>query len=187
MNDNKRLGSTLTLYLTRETHLKPDEIREMRDNPHLLIDAGYENIEKGDYDEALKLFNMGLAYDDEDPDLLNGLGIVLCELGRLDESKAVLNRAVRLDPEDAITLANLAGVHWEQDNLESAIRYYRMSLEQDEDIQETSLNLISLYLEAGLLFPAFMECNRFLSKWAGHDEATEMMEDIILNMALSIY
>jgi tetratricopeptide (TPR) repeat protein len=130
---------------------------------------------------------MGAASNHRDPDILNGLGITLCEMGRLHESRQVLKIAVDITPDDAITLANMAGVLWEMNDYEEAIHFYRKSLEADPEIEETHYNLINLYMETGSLFMAFIHCQDLINMNGESEEAREMMEDIILNLGISIF
>ena len=115
MNDSKQLNNLKNL-LIKEGLLNSDELSEIKNNPILLIDIGYEYVEQGDYEQAYKLFSMGMSIDNSDPDILNGLGITLCEMGKFEESKNVLEKALQNSPDDAITLANIAGVCWEMEN-----------------------------------------------------------------------
>ncbi len=186
MNDSQRMKAILNPTVQKEFPLSGEELRELRSNPSLLIDTGYEFVEMGQFREAFELFRMGAASNHQDPDILNGLGITLCEMGRLEESRQILRIAVDLTPDDAITLANMAGVLWEMNEHEEAIHYYRMSLAADHEIEETHFNLINLYMEIGYLFMAFIHCQEFIDTYGENEEAREMMEDIILNLGISI-
>ncbi|MBN1531888.1 MAG: tetratricopeptide repeat protein [Spirochaetes bacterium] len=161
--------------------------REMPRDPALIADMAYEFVELGQYQEAYECFCFGISLDDSDPDLLNGLGITLCEMGELEKSRIILERSVRLDPENSITLANLAGVFWEMGQLEQAVYYYRKSLDFDRDIEETHLNLINCYLEMGLLYIALLACIEFRKLFPDHEEGDELLDDIILNLGISLY
>jgi tetratricopeptide (TPR) repeat protein len=162
-------------------------IHEMPKDPVLIADMAYEFVEMGQYQEAYEYFCFGISLDDSDPDLLNGLGITLCEMGELEKSRIILERSVRLDPENPITLANLAGVFWEQGLLEQAVCYYQKSLDLDQEIEETHLNLINCYLEMGLLYIALLACTEFRKQFPEHEEGDELLDDIILNLGISLY
>lgn len=164
-----------------------EELNELRENPSLLVDTGYEYVEMGEYDKALKLFSIGAMLNNSDPEILNGLGITLCELGKLKMSKQVLERSCRLNPDDAITLANLAGVCWEMGEDEEALYHYSRSLEINSDIEEIHYNLINLYIETGALYMAYISCLNFLEQFPDDEEAQELLDEIILNLAISMY
>ncbi len=181
--------------MNKKTRIQPQNHHQLVDDntadiprdPILIADMAYEFVEQGQYREAYEYFCFGISLDDSDPDLLNGLGITLCEMGELDKSRVILERSVRLDPENPITLANLAGVFWEQGLFEQAVYYYKRSLDSDTEIEETHLNLINCYLEMGLLYIAFLSCLEFNRSFPGHEEGKELMDDIILNLGISLY
>lgn len=187
MKDKKNYFNHLKNMLLENIPLGVDDLTELNMDPNLLVDAGYEYVEEGEFEAALKIFSIGLSIDDSDPDILNGIGISLCELGKLDDSKKVLELAVRHNPDDAVTIANLAGVFWELGDYEKAIHFYTKSIEIDQFMEESYLNLINLYMEAGMLYMAFMECTKFLNENPDHDEGKLIMDDIILNLGISMH
>lgn len=184
---NTRVQKKINSLVLKEMQIGLEELSELRENPALLIDTGYEYVEMGDFDKALKLFSIGAMLDGTDPDILNGLGITLCELGKFKKSKQVLERSIKLNPHDAVTLANLAGVCWEMGEPEQAIFYYTKSLEINQDIEEIHFNLINLYIESGALYMAYIAYITFIERFPDDGEAKELMEEIILNLAISMY
>jgi tetratricopeptide (TPR) repeat protein len=183
---NQRSSKKINSLILKEMQIGPEELSELRENPSLLIDTGYEYVEMGDYENALKLFSIGVLLDNTDPDILNGLGITLCEMGNYKKSKEVLKRSCRLNPNDAVTLANLAGVCWEMGELEQSIYYYNKSLQINPIIEEIHYNLINLYIETGALYMAYISCLNFLEQFPGEEEASELLNEIILNLAISL-
>ncbi len=184
---SQRAQKKINSLILREMQIGMEDLIELKENPSLLIDTGYEYVEMGDYDKALRLFSIGAMLDSSDPDILNGLGITLCELGKFKKSKQVLERSIRLNPNDAVTLANLAGVCWEMGEPEQAIYHYSRSLEVSQDIEEIHFNLINLYIETGALYMAYISCLNFIERFPEDEEAKELMEEIILNLAISMY
>jgi tetratricopeptide (TPR) repeat protein len=191
ISDNQRTNTRSQIKINslvlKEMQIGLEELSELKENPSILIDTGYEYVEMGDYDKALRLFSIGAMLDSTDPDILNGLGITLCELGKYKKSKQILERSVRLNPKDAVTMANLAGVCWEMGEPEQAIYYYNKSLENNRDIEEIHFNLINLYIETGALFMAYISCVNFIERFPEDVEAKELMDEIILNLAISMY
>jgi tetratricopeptide (TPR) repeat protein len=152
-----------------------------------LIDLGYQAVENGNYDKAFAHFCAGAAIDSNDIEILNGLGLALCELGRLDESKIILERAERLSPDDSITCANIAGVYWDMGDLDRAIFYYHKALELGPMIDDIHFNLIYLYMEAGYYFTAFTSCHKFMELFPENDEINELLQEVMINLALINY
>ena len=186
MTDKQKLNALKEL-LTKEISIESENFDELNYNHIAMIDKAYELVEMGDFKEALELFTMVAADDESDPDILNGLGITLSELGRLQESQLVLEKAARLNPHDAAIYSNLAGVYWDQNELDKAIYFYNKAIELDPEIEDTYLNLIYLYMEAGSLYMAFINCLNIKKIFPDNDEVDELMEEIILNLGISIF
>lgn len=189
MKNNSPLNQ---LSITKNAHPcvvsnENDEFEELKNNQTLLIDRGYDHIERGEYYQAFTVFSIGTTINSTDPEILKGLGISLFEMGKLNKSKIILERAARLRPDDPITLANLAGVYWEMGDFELAIHNYHKSLEIDSEIEETYFNLINLYIDSGHLYMAFIACNKFMALYPDNDDVNELMGEIMLNLALSSY
>jgi len=185
-NKIKNLKELNSLIL-KKIPIGPEELSELKNNPSLLIDTGYEYLEFGQIREAFNIFSLGVSIDKKNPEALNGLGITLCELGKLDKSKIILERALRMNPDDSITLANLAGVCWEKGDFHLAIYYYNRSIELNPGIEDIYLNVINLYLDTGYLFTAFISCSDFLNRFPKNEEANDLFDEIILNLSISIY
>lgn len=181
MNDKKKYLSKLTRILTRE------EMGRFLIDTDSLIDTGYKYLESEEFKKAFTIFSMIIRINGIDPDSLNGLGVALCELGRLKTSKTVLEKTVELYPDDAITLANIAGVYWDEGEIEKAIYYYSRSLDYDQSITETHLNLINLYYEQGYLFNAYIACLNLLNIFPDNIQAKETRDDLIIDLGICIY
>ncbi|MBN2040849.1 MAG: hypothetical protein JW864_12470 [Spirochaetes bacterium] len=181
MKDKKRYFNRLARILTME------ELYEFKKNKDNLIDIGYEYMELGDYKKSFQIFSMAIRLWGSDPDCLNGIGVSLCELGRLKTSRIVLEKAIELYPDDAITLANIAGLYWEEGDMGNSIFNYCKSLENDPSILETHFNLINLYYEQGDLFMAYIACLDLLKIYPENIQATEIRDDIMMDMGISIF
>ena len=66
----------------------------------VLIQKGTENLQNGDFENALSFFEQALLLKPDDPDLWNNKGIVLRSLGRYDEASDCYNKSLQLDPRD---------------------------------------------------------------------------------------
>ncbi len=65
-----------------------------------LIQSGVENLENGNFENALSFFEQALIMKPDDPDLWNQKGVTLRSLGRYDEASECYNRSLQLDPRD---------------------------------------------------------------------------------------
>ena len=65
-----------------------------------LIILGKEQLDCGNYDNALNFFEQAISLDQKDPDLWNLKGITLRSLGRYDEAISCFNKSLSIDPRD---------------------------------------------------------------------------------------
>lgn len=63
-----------------------------------LVKMGQQNIENGNYDEALSFFEQALIIDPEDPDLWNLKGTALRSMGRYEEAIESFNKSLEIEP-----------------------------------------------------------------------------------------
>ena len=65
-----------------------------------LIKMGKKQLEDGQYDDALSLFQKAISLNQNDPDLWNLKGIALRSLGRYNEAIECFNKSLEIDPRD---------------------------------------------------------------------------------------
>lgn len=65
-----------------------------------LIKLGKKQLEDGQYDDALNLFQKAILLNQNDPDLWNLKGIALRSLGRYNEAIECFNKSLEIDPRD---------------------------------------------------------------------------------------
>jgi len=65
-----------------------------------LIKMGKKQLEDGQYDDALSLFQKAILLNRNDPDLWNLKGIALRSLGRYNEAIECFNTSLEIDPRD---------------------------------------------------------------------------------------
>ena len=68
-----------------------------------LIQSGVENLENGNFENALSFFEQALIMKPDDPDLWNQKGVTLRSLGRYDEASECYNKSLQLDPRDRVS------------------------------------------------------------------------------------
>jgi Flp pilus assembly protein TadD len=61
---------------------------------------GKKQLEDGQYDDALNLFQKAILLNRNDPDLWNLNGIALRSLGRYNEAIECFNKSLEIDPRD---------------------------------------------------------------------------------------
>ena len=65
-----------------------------------LIKMGKKQLEDGQYEDALNLFQKAILLNRNDPDLWNLKGISLRSLGRYNEAIECFNKSLEIDPRD---------------------------------------------------------------------------------------
>jgi len=65
-----------------------------------LIKMGKKQLEDGQYDNALNLFQIAILLNRNDPDLWNLKGVALRSLGRYNEAIECFNKSLEIDPRD---------------------------------------------------------------------------------------
>jgi len=65
-----------------------------------LIKMGKKQLEDGQYDDALNLFQKAILLNLNDPDLWNLKGIALRSLGRYNEAIECFTKSLEIDPRD---------------------------------------------------------------------------------------
>jgi len=65
-----------------------------------LIKMGKKQLEDGQYDDALNLFQKAILLNQNDPDLWNLKGIALRSLGQYNEAIECFNKSLEIDPRD---------------------------------------------------------------------------------------
>jgi len=65
-----------------------------------LIKTGKKQLEDGQYNNALNLFQKAILLNQNDPDLWNLKGIALRSLGRYNEAIECFNKSLEIDPRD---------------------------------------------------------------------------------------
>jgi len=70
------------------------------DSIDVLIKMGKKQLEDGQYDDALNIFQKAILLNRNDPDLWNLKGIALRSLGRYNEAIECFNKSLEIDPRD---------------------------------------------------------------------------------------
>ncbi len=65
-----------------------------------LSKIGKKQLEDGQYENALNLFEQALSLNQNNPDLWNLKGIALRSLGRYNEAIECFNKSLEIDPRD---------------------------------------------------------------------------------------
>lgn len=152
-----------------------------------LYDLAYENMDNEAWVGAAQLFLSLLSYDNDSAEAMNGLGVCLFEMGNLDDAEYIINRTLSINPDDPVTLANKASICWEQDLLEDALCFYGKALEIEPNLIEAKINIVNLHRETGDIFIAYTQCLELAKSFPDDEEIKELLDSIILDLAIMFY
>jgi tetratricopeptide (TPR) repeat protein len=137
-------------------------IREAEYDPEIWSNLGTAYAKKGNFDEAIKAFEMGLSLDDKHPELYNNLANVCYSHGLQSKDSFIFSRcfeyykkAIGLDPEYPAPYYGLGHAYRQQGNLGGAIYCWEKALEADPDFSQAHFDLAIAYLNTGDKTKAF--------------------------------
>ena len=141
---------------------KKTSIREAEYDPAIWNNLGFAYDKKGNFEEAIKAYKMGLSLDDKLPGLNNNLANAYHSYGLQSRDSSIFSRcfeyykrAIELDPEYAAAYYSLGHAYKHAGNLEGAIYCWEKALEVDPDFRKALFDLATFYLNAGDKVKAF--------------------------------
>jgi tetratricopeptide (TPR) repeat protein len=137
-------------------------IREAEYDPAIWNNLGAAYAKKGNFEEAIKAYEMGLALDDKLPELNNNLGNAYLSIA-LESKKAVLfsrsleyyKKAIELDPTYPSPYHGLGRAYRYDGNQEGAIYCWMKALEADANFSPALFDLAVTYINTGDKAKAF--------------------------------
>ncbi|NIO49549.1 MAG: sulfatase-like hydrolase/transferase [Candidatus Aminicenantes bacterium] len=131
-------------------------IREVEYDPEIWSNLGTAYASKGNFDQAIKAFEMGLSLDDKHPELYHNLANACYSQGLQSRDSFTYSRcfeyykkAIELDPEYPAPYYGLGHAYRQQGNLGGAIYCWEKALEADPDFRHAHLDLALAYLNTG--------------------------------------
>jgi arylsulfatase A-like enzyme/Flp pilus assembly protein TadD len=131
-------------------------IREAEYDPEIWNNLGTAYAKKGNFDKAIKAFEMGLSLDDKHPELYNNLANACYSHGLQSRDSLIYSRcfeyykkAIELDPEYPAPYYGLGHAYRQQGNLGGAIYCWEKALEADPDFSQAHSDLALAYLNTG--------------------------------------
>jgi len=98
----KILGTTFSLAMIALTVLCTSTLAQENNSAYTWLDKGNALAEKGDYEGAIKAFNMATELSPQDKHVWMTKGLLLAaHLSRYNESVEAYERALQIDPNDA--------------------------------------------------------------------------------------
>lgn len=100
-------------------------------------------------DEAIRLFEKGLALDPDHADIHWSLGMALVRAGRVEEGQRELRKTIELEPRAAVAWQALAAIDRRAGDLEAARESYEQALEADPCNPYLYADLATLLMDMG--------------------------------------
>ncbi|MDH7513758.1 MAG: sulfatase-like hydrolase/transferase [Clostridiales bacterium] len=148
-------------------------MREAEVDPEIWSNLGTAYARKGNFEKAIKAFEMGLSLDDKHPELYNNLANACYSHGLQSRDRFIYSRcfeyykkAIELDPEYPAPYYGLGHAYREEGNLEGAITCWEKALEADPDFSRAHFDLAIAYVKTGRKDKAFYLLSEYKKRYS---------------------
>jgi tetratricopeptide (TPR) repeat protein len=144
------------------------------------VNLGYATYEAGRVEEALALYDRGLAVEPDAADLLNNRALALGALGRTEEAIAAYRRAMAADPSHAGSRSNLGNTLASAGRYAEAEQAYRDALRVAPGHAEAHNNLGNVLALRGAIAEALDHYRAAVAVDPGYADAHRNMGEVLL-------
>ena len=138
------------------------KMREADYDPAIWNILGIAHSKKGNFEEAIKAYEIGLSLDDRLPELNNNLANAYYSLGLRSRDLSLFSRcfeyykkAIELDPSYSAPYRGLGHAYEQEGNLKEAISCWEKALQADPSFLPALFDLATAYLKTGEKAKAF--------------------------------
>jgi arylsulfatase A-like enzyme/Tfp pilus assembly protein PilF len=131
-------------------------LREMDYDPAIWNNLGIAHSKKGNFEQAIKAFEMGLSLDDKLPELNNNLANAYFTSGLKSRDRYLFSRcfefykrAIELDPGYSAAYRGLGHAYEQEGNIEDAVSCWEKAREADPSFLPALFDLATAYINAG--------------------------------------
>ncbi len=135
---------------------KEISLREAEFDPEVWNNLGIAFAKKGNFEEAIKAYEMGLSLDNRYAELYNNMGNACYSLGLKTKNTFIFNscfehykKAIELDPKYPVPYLGLGHAYAVVGNTEGAIYCWEKAVEADPNFYQAHLDLAVAYLNTG--------------------------------------
>ncbi len=135
---------------------KEMSLREVEFDPEVWNNLGIAFAKKGNFEEAIKAYEMGLSLDNRYAELYNNMGNAYYSLGLKTKDTFIFNscfeyykKAIELDPKYPVPYLGLGHAYIVVGNTEGAIYCWEKAIEADPNFYQAHLDLALAYLNTG--------------------------------------
>jgi arylsulfatase A-like enzyme/Tfp pilus assembly protein PilF len=147
-------------------------MREADYDPAIWNNIGIAYVKKGNLEEAIKAYEMGLSLDDKLPELNNNLANAYFSLGLQSKDSFLLSRcfeyykkAIELDPKYSAPYHGLGHAYMQDGNQAGAIYCWEKALAANPAFSPALLDLATAYLDTGDKVKAFHVLSDFKERY----------------------
>ena len=126
-----------------------------------IISLAYQS--KGDYEKSIKIMELALKANSENPHFLNNIGLSYHKLDEFIKAEDFYKRGLKTEPRYLNILNNLGNLKRDLNLTEEAIEYYKKTIEINDKLVEPLFNL-SLNYESLGKFEEAKECLKKIFK-----------------------
>ncbi|HHY70980.1 MAG TPA: tetratricopeptide repeat protein [Thermoanaerobacterales bacterium] len=105
-------------------------------------------MQRGEYQQARKIYNDILARDPNNAKAYNKLGVILAREGNVEQARVHFINALKLNPRLSSAASNLGNIYFEARDLEKAKEYYEKAIALDPENPIPYNNLAVIYKQS---------------------------------------
>lgn len=147
-------------------------IREAEYDPAIWNNLGAAYYKKGNFEEAIQAYEMGLSLDDKLPDLINNLANAYFFYSLQTKDSSLFSRcfeyykkSIELDPSYSAPYHGLGHAYKQEGNLEGALFCWEKALELNPTFSMALFDLATAYLNRGDKKKAFQMLNDYKKQY----------------------
>jgi tetratricopeptide (TPR) repeat protein len=130
------------------------------ENAEFFFNRGYENNNKGLYDQAIADYTKAIKLDPEDAIAYTNRGLTYDEKGLYDQAIADYTKAIKLDPEDAIAYCGRGLAYYNKGRYDKCFADYSKAIELDPKYADAYFNRGLVYEKKGLYDQAITDYSK---------------------------
>jgi predicted O-linked N-acetylglucosamine transferase (SPINDLY family) len=127
----------------------PTEGRALTEDRHAAMLRAVALQNRGQLDEAARVYRRILAHSPQDFDAMHLLGVVALQQGRHEDARRLILEALALDPLDAAAMGNLGTSYLRDGDVGAALPWFERALELEPDSPDALTNAATAMHQTG--------------------------------------
>lgn len=168
---SKKLQHGLNEEVIREAHV----LLKKRKHGVLFNIISIANQNLGKYEESIKIMEIALGANPNNPNFLNNIGISYHKLDEYEKGKYYLIRGLEIEPNHLHILNNLGNLYKDLNFTDNAISYYKKTLSINKKLLQPLFNLAICYETIGKFEEAKLCVEEILEYHPNFTEADRLL------------